>query len=173
MKKMTVFLITLLLVVVPCSARALDKTKVGVIDMQKFQQESKKFQKIRIDLKKKFETLQKKLDKEKADLAKLEEEFKKQSMMLSLDAKEDKKKEVERKRRYYKYLYTEYTQEMKDAELDARKKVGKEVEKIVGKMGEEGGYAMIFERQAPGLIYYDDSLDITEKVVKAYDGATQ
>ncbi|HDZ23413.1 MAG TPA: OmpH family outer membrane protein [Desulfobacteraceae bacterium] len=173
MKKMTLFFVALLLVITPWSALALDKDKVGVIDMQKFQQESKRFQKVRADLKKKFEVLQKKLDKEKADLAKLEEEFKKQSMMLSLDAKQDKKKEVERKRRYYKYLYTEYTQEMKDAELDARKKVGKEVEKIVGKMGESGGYVMIFERQAPGLIYYDDSLDITEKVVNAYDGAAK
>ncbi|MBW2096832.1 MAG: OmpH family outer membrane protein [Deltaproteobacteria bacterium] len=173
MKKIIPFFVVIFLSSLPCSALALEKNKVGVIDMQKFQQESKKFQKIRADLKKKFEALQKKLDKEKAGLAKLEEEFKKQSMMLSLDAKQDKKKEVERKRRYYKYLYTEYTQEMKDAELDARKKVGKEVEKIVGKMGETGGYVMIFERQAPGLIYYDDALDITEKVVKAYDGASQ
>jgi outer membrane protein len=94
-------------------------------------------------------------------------------MMLSLDAKEDKQKEMERKQRYYKYLYTEYTQEMKDAELDARKKVGKEVEKIVGSMGDKGDYVLIFERQAPGLIYFNHALDITEKVVKAYDGSTQ
>lgn len=173
MKKMTLFFVAFLLVIVPCSALALDKNKVGIIDMKKFQEESKRFQKVRADLKKKFESLQKKLDKEKGELANLEEEFKKQSMMLSLDAKQDKTKELERKQRYYKYLYTEYTQEMKDAELDARKKVGKEVEKIVGKMGETGGYVMIFERQAPGLIYYNHALDITEKVVKAYDGAAQ
>jgi outer membrane protein len=173
MKKMTLFFIALSLLITPCSGLALDKNKVGIIDMQKFQQESKKFQKVRADLKKKFEALQKKLEKEKTDLAKLDEEFKKQNMMLSLDAKQDKRKELERKQRYYKYLYTEYTQEMKDAELDARKKVGKEVEKIVGKMGEAGGYVMILERQAPGLIYYDNSLDITEKVVKTYDGEKQ
>lgn len=173
MKKVTLFFIALLLIFTPWSALASDGNKVGIIDMKKFQNESKKFQKVRADLKKKFESLQKKLDKEKAELEKLQEEFKKQSMMLSLDAKEDKKKELERKQRYYKYLYTDYTQEMKDAELDARKKVGKEVEKIVGKMGKTGGYAVILESQAPGLIYYDDALDITEKVVKAYDGAAQ
>jgi len=173
MKKFGIIFLSILLLSLTGTALAVDTAKVGIIDMQKFQQESKKFQKVRADLKKKFESLQKKLDKEKAELAKIEEEFKKQSMMLSLDAKEDKQKEMERKQRYYKYLYTEYTQEMKDAELDARKKVGKEVEKIVGSMGDKGDYVLIFERQAPGLIYYNHALDITEKVVKAYDGSTQ
>jgi outer membrane protein len=173
MKKFGIIFFSILLLSLTGTALAVDTAKVGIIDMQKFQQESKKFQKVRADLKTKFESLQKKLDKEKADLAKIEEDFKKQSMMLSLDAKEDKQKEMERKQRYYKYLYTEYTEEMKDAELDARKKVGKEVEKIVGIMGDKGDYVMIFERQAPGLIYYNHALDITEKVVKAYDGSTQ
>ena len=173
MKKFGIIFLSVVLLSLPGTVLAAESFKVGVIDMQKFQQESKKFQQVREDLKKKFETLQKKLDKEKADLAKIEEEFKKQSMMLSLDAKEDKQKEMERKQRYYKYLYNEYTQEMKDAELDARKKVGKDVEKIVGSMGDKGGYVMILERQAPGLIYFNHALDITEKVVKAYDGSTQ
>jgi outer membrane protein len=173
MKKCKIIFLSILLLSLPCSVLAKTSMKVGIIDMQRFQEESKRFQKIRADLKKKFETLQKKLDKEKVELAKIEEDFKKQSMMLSLDAKEDKQKEMERKRRYYKYLYTEYTQEMKDAELDARKRVGKEVEKLVGNMGQKGDYVLIFERQAPGLIYYSDALDITDKVVKAYDESAQ
>jgi outer membrane protein len=173
MKKFVLVFVIIFLTGLPLSTFAAEKAKVGFIDMKRFQQESKRFQKVRSDLKKKFESLQKKLDNEKAELTKLEEEFKKQSLMLSLDAKEDKQKELERKQRYYKYLYADYTEEMKDAELDARKKVGKEVGKIVGKIGKADGYVLIFESQAPGLIYWDDALDITEKVVQAYDGTVQ
>lgn len=166
-------LVVILFFAMPQYARALDANKIGVIDMQKFQQESKAFQKIRAALKMKFDSLQQKLDKEKDELQKIQEAYRKQSMMLSLDARESKQQELQKKERYYKYLYSEYTAEMHDAEAEARKKVGKAVESIVGEMGEKGGYVMIFEKQTPGLIYYKDAIDITDKVVKAYDKANQ
>lgn len=150
-----------------------DSFKIGVVDMQKFQERSKSFHKIREELRQKFESLQQKLEVEKNDLLKIEEEFKKQSMMLSLDAKEDKQKELEKKRRHYKYLYEEYTQEMKDAELEIRKKVGKELEKVVEKIGQKEGYLIILEKRTIGLIYYGDALDMTEQVIKAYDQMNQ
>lgn len=173
MKKLLMASVAILLLMMPHYARALNINKVGVIDMERFQQESKTFQKVRAELKAKFDSLQQKLDDEKAQLAKVEEAYRKQSMMLSLDARESKQQELQKKQRYYKYLYNEYTAEMHDAEADARKKVGKAVQKIVGDIGEKGGYVLIIEKQSPGLIYYDDAVDITDKVVKAYDKANQ
>ncbi len=113
--------------------------KIGVVDLQKFQKNSKSFQKIGSVVKKKFDDMQNKLDQERDALSKLEDEFKKQSAMLSLDAQEDKKKELEKKRRYYKYLYDEFTQEMKDTEVEAIKKIMQELEKVVAKIAEKVG----------------------------------
>ncbi len=173
MKRYGVVLLTFFFLCTGSTVLALDVGKVGVVNMQKFQEKSKTFRTVRLALKKKFEVLQQKLEKEKAELAKVEAEFKKQGMMLSLDAKEGKKKELGKKRRHYKYLYDEYTQEMKEAELDARKKVGKEVEKIVAAMGAKDGFVLIIERQMPGLIYFDKAIDITDKVIETYDKAHQ
>lgn len=147
--------------------------KTAVVDIQQFQKNSRAFQKTRQKLKEKFDALQKKLDEEKNKLLKLEEEFKKQSMMLSLDAQEDKKRALDKQRRYYKYLYEDLSQEMKDSEIEATKKVGKELEKIVEKIGKEEGYIIILEKRTVGLIYYDDSIDITNQVTKAYDKVKQ
>jgi len=155
------------------AAYCAEPSKIGVVDMQRFQDHSKNFQQIKQKLKTKYEDLQKKLDEEKGELVRLEEEFKKQSMMLSLDAKEDKAKELEKKRRYYKYLAEEYTQQMKDAELEARREVVKELEKVVEKIGQKGGYLMVLERRTLGLIYYNDAIDITDKVIQAYDERKQ
>lgn len=143
--------------------------KVGMVDMERFQGKSKAFDKVRQELKAKFDGLQQKLDKEKDELLKVEEEFKKQSMMLSLDAKEDKRKDLEKKQRQYKFMADEFTREMKDAELEVRKRVGKEVEKVVGEIGKKEGYTIILERSTFGLLYYDAAIDITDQVVKAYD----
>jgi len=143
--------------------------KIGVMDLQKLQKNSKAFQKAGSVVKKKFDDMQQKLDQERDALAKLEDEFKKMSAMLSLDAQEDKKKELEKKRRYYKFLYDEFTQDMKDTEVEAIKKIMQELEKVVSKMAEKEGYTLILERRILGLIYFNDAIDITDRVTEAYD----
>jgi len=152
------------------SARA-ETVKIGVLNMKRLQQNSAKFQKIREELKEKFNALQKKLDAERAQISKIEEELQKQSMMLSLDAKEGKEMELGKRTRHYKYMYEEVTQEMKNAEYEATRKVGKEIEKIVEKIAQTEGYSLILEEGTVGLVYYNNALDITDRVTKAYDAA--
>jgi outer membrane protein len=146
-----------------------EKAKFGIVDIERFQEESKAFQKIKGELKAKFDSLQEELDKKKSELLEIEAELKKQSMMLSLDAKEDKRRELERKRRHYKYLAEDSTEEMKQAQLDARKELAKELEKVVNMIGEQEGFTMIIEKRTIGLVYFDKAIDITDRVIKAYD----
>jgi len=150
----------------PLAAQAV---KIGVVDLQRFQKNSKAFQKASVSVKKKFDDMQQKLNDERNAVAKLDEEFKKQSMMLSLDAQEDKKRELDKKQRQFKFMYDEFTQEMKDTEMDAIKKIMKELEKIVEKMAEKEGYTIIFERRTLGLLYFNNAIDLTDRVTDAYD----
>jgi outer membrane protein len=94
-------------------------------------------------------------------------------MMLSLDAQEDKKRELEKKRRYYKYLHDEFTQEMKDTEVEAIRKIMTELETVVAKLAEKEGYTLILERRTMGLVYYNKAVDITDRVIEAYDKTYQ
>jgi outer membrane protein len=155
------------------AAPAATTTKIGVVDIQKFQKKSKNFQTVSAKLKKKFDAMQQKLDEERNGLIKLEDDFKKQSMMLSLDAQEDKKRELEKKRRYYKYIFEDLQQEMKDSEAEATSDIGKELEKIVKKIAEKEGYTLILEKRTLGLIYFSDAIDITDRVVETYDATKQ
>ena len=150
----------------PVAAQAV---KIGVVDLQKFQKNSKAFQKASVSVKKKFDDMQQKLSDERNAVAKLDEEFRKQSMMLSLDAQEDKKRELEKKQRQYKFMYDEYTQEMKETEVDTIKKIMKELEKITDKMAEKEGYTIILERRTLGLLYFNSAIDLTDRVTEAYD----
>jgi outer membrane protein len=143
--------------------------KFGVVDIEKFQEQSKSFQKIKEGLQQKFDSLQKKLDEKKGELIEIEDELKKQSMMLSLDAKEDKAKELEKKRRHFKYLAEDFSQEMKQAQLEARQGLAKELEKVVEKIGKKEGYTLIMEKRTIGLVYFNKALDITDQVIKEYD----
>ena len=154
------------------TALAID-IKIAVVDIQRLQNQSKEFQKQRAKLKTKFDAMQKKLRDEEEAIRKLEQDFNKQSMMLSLDAKQDKRRELERKKRHYKYLYEDYSQEMKEVEKEATQKVGKALEKILEKMAIEQNYTLILERRTIGLLFYDDAVDITDQVTQAYDKMQQ
>jgi Skp family chaperone for outer membrane proteins len=152
---------------------AFGEVKVGVVDMQLFQKKSKAFAVHRAKLKEKFDSLSKKMEAEKESLMKAEDEFRKQMMMLSLDAQEDKRRELEKKQRRYKFVNSEYIQEMKAAETDATRMVGMEIGKVVQKIGKTKGYTIIIEKRSLGLIFWDDSIDITEEVIEAYDKQNQ
>lgn len=147
--------------------------KIGVLNMQKFQANSKSMKKQTDKLQQKYETMKNKLEGEVKALQKLEEEFKKQSLMLSLNAQEGKKREVERKKRYIQFLRNDFTQEMKQTDLENSKRILKELEKIVGKIAKDEGYTLIFERKGVGLIYAAEAIDITDQVTKAYDRLNQ
>jgi len=153
----------------PAAPLAAQAVKVGVVDLQKFQKNSKSFQKASVSVKKRFDDMQQKLNEERNNLAKIEEEIKKQTMMLSLDAQEDKKRELEKKQRHFKFMYDDFTQEMKEVEMDAIKKVMKDLEKIVEKMGEKEGYTIILERRTLGLLYFNNTIDLTDRVTDTYD----
>ena len=151
------------------SAFGAEPLKVGVVDLQEFQNSSRAFQRTRAKIKKQFDAMQKKIEDEQNALAKLEDDYKKQSIMLSLDAKEDKRREVEKKRRYIKYLSEDFTFEIKSAEKEETHKLLDELGQILEKIGKDQGYLLILEKRTLGLLYYRDAIDMTDQVVAAYD----
>ena len=167
------FLFTFIMLFFHIQAMGAETFKVGVFDMQEFQKKSQAFQGVRSELKKKFDAMQKKLEQEKISMQKIEEEFRKQSMMLSLDAQHGKRQELEKKSRYYKYLREDFAQEMKAAEVEATREVTKELGKIMEKIAKQKGYSLIMGRRTVGLIYYNDALEITDQVTEAYDRQKQ
>ena len=119
-----------------CHALGADAFKIAVVDIARLQDTSKNFQKKKITMKKKLDEMQQKLDNEKNALAKIEDEFRKQSLMLSLDAKEEKTGELKKKRRYLKYLFDDYSQQMKDAEMEVVRQFGRELKQVLKNVAE-------------------------------------
>ncbi len=152
-----------------CGSAFAAPAKIGIVDMEKFRKQSVSFQKTYAKMKKKADSMQAKLDQEKKALERMEQDFDKQKLMLSLDAQGDKQLALEKKKRYYKYLYDDFSFEMKAAEVETQKRIGTVLNTIVRKIGEKEGFTLIMEKRVPGLIYYNNVIDITDKVVQIYD----
>jgi outer membrane protein len=146
-----------------------DAVKIGIVDLQKCILDSIEGKRARSELQQKKDSMQKKLDERQNKLLELKKELEKQSMMLSLEAKEDKAKEFERQRREFKYFYDDITNQMRKAEAEVRKRLLGDLEKVVGDIGVKGQFTMIFERRSSGIMYHIKAIDITDEVIKAYD----
>ncbi|UCG99908.1 MAG: OmpH family outer membrane protein [Deltaproteobacteria bacterium] len=143
--------------------------KVGLIDLQTCLQESKEGQKVLTLLKTRKEGLQRQLDTKQKELLELRKELDKQAMMLTMDAQEDKRKTIERKTRELEYFYRDLNEEMRRVQEKEKKRILKELAKIIEKIGSEGNYTLIMEKKAGGVLYWTDSVDITKSVIRAYD----
>ncbi|MBW2285075.1 MAG: OmpH family outer membrane protein [Deltaproteobacteria bacterium] len=169
--KKTVFwcVVTACLLFFSYTAAAQSDFKIGVVDLQKCIAESVEGKRVYNELKSKKDAMQKQVDKKQDELLKISDMLEKQSMMLSMDAKEDKAKEFERKKREFKYMYEDLTEEMRKAEAEARTRLIGELEGVVSEIGERDGYMLLFERRSSGIMHFGKVIDVTGEVVKLYD----
>jgi outer membrane protein len=146
-----------------------DFTKIGLIDLQRCLQESKEGQKVSQILQKKKDDLQKRLDTRQRELLELKKELDKQAMMLSMDAQEGKKRTIERKTRELEYLYKDLNEEMVRLQGKEKQRIFKELEKVIEKIGSEENYKLILGKRVGGVLFFSESIDVTDQVIKAYD----
>lgn len=145
------------------------ETKIGVVDIQRALNESNQGKKAKERLSARVEKMQADLKLKKEELERLDGELQKQSALLSSDAKRDRERDFDRKKRDYADLVRDYQEEIQQAELTATQPILKELEEVIGKMGREQGFSVILESKMSGVIYSAKGIDLTEAVIKAYN----
>jgi len=166
-----VLLIFLWTSVLCCSVTAGEaaQVKIAVINMQKVVRKSVAGQKAMEKLNNKFESLQKQLRAKQDELKAFKEDLEKKGPLMNEDAKAEKEREYKKALRDFKDQSDDAQFEMRQAESKSMEPVLKELEKVVTRIGEEGGYTLILEKNMPGIYFNASNVDITDEVIKAYD----
>lgn len=120
-----------------------------------------KLEKIQASKQKEFETKQKELEKMKKDLDS-------QALVLSKDALEKKEREFQEKYIAFQQEAVKVDREIKQTELKETNVIFKNINAIIQKLGKDGGYDFIFEKNQ-GAVTYFKSGDITPKVIELYN----
>ncbi len=132
---------------------AAEPLKIGVLDLQRCIQESNEGKRIAESLKNKQAEMQKDLDKKQQALIDMQKDMEKQSLMLSMDAKTEREKEFEKKRRDLNYLVQDMTEEMKKAETDARISILNILSGVVEAIAKQQKLDLIARRSNGGILY--------------------
>jgi outer membrane protein len=141
---------------------------IAVIDYQRCLQESNEGKKVFADLQIKHASLKKQLEAKQSELLALQKEIETQGRVLNSEAKADKQKDFERKGRELEYLIQDLTDEMKEAEFTANKRIENDIQEIINKIAREDNLDLVREKNstAQDIWFVSEKIDITDRVIK-------
>jgi len=165
MKKMLGIMLTML-VLATVPAMAAD-VKIGVIDLQQALNSTQEGKAAKDRIKRKVDNFQKTMESRQAELKKLNDDFEKQKMVLSADARAAKEREYQQKVRAFQLFAKDAQEELQQEDAKATRNILEGLSKIVKEIGDKGGYTVIVEKNS--LLYASNGIDLTNQVIQAYD----
>lgn len=144
-----------------------DVAKIGVLDIQKVLKSSSAGKEAQAEITKEGNKLKEDFEKKGKEIEELKNELERERMVMDKDALEEKEREIRIRLMDLKALQKKYTEELKAFEARRVKRIQKEIIELVKEIGKEEGYLMIIENI--GVLYYPDTVDITDKFIKKYN----
>lgn len=143
--------------------------KIGIVDLQKALNESEAGKQAKKNLEEIIKAKQKQIDQKGKEIEKLKEEIDKQSSVLSEKALRQKQDELDRKMRDYKRFVQDAQDEVKRKEAQLTEEILKELRKVIYEIGKEEKFTLILEKVEGVILYTDEAVDITQKVIERYN----
>lgn len=168
-KLFTVKLLGAMIAVALVGAKAHADVKIGYVDMQKAIQSTKAGQKAKKDLEAEFEKRKKTLQSKEGDLKKMGEELEKKAMVLSEDVRAKKQKEFQTSMMEFQQTVQKNQKEIQEQERKLTEPILKKLQTVIEDMAKKDAYTVILEKRENGVLWAQKELDITEKVVKAFE----
>lgn len=146
-----------------------EDVKIGYVDLQRAIFTSNAGKEARRALDERTDKLKKEFDKKQEELRAIQAEFVKQSAVLSTEARTEKERDLQRRLRELERLKQDSEDELNRRDAELSKRILGEVRNVVRQIGGKGGYTLILERNAAGVLYAASHVDLTDEVIKAYN----
>ncbi|OFZ79637.1 MAG: hypothetical protein A2583_04190 [Bdellovibrionales bacterium RIFOXYD1_FULL_53_11] len=149
------------------SARA--NEKIGTVDMQKALQTVDAGKKAKSALEKEYNKKKSDLQKEEAAIKKMGEEFKKQSLVLSDDARIKKQSEIQERIMKFQELTARSQAEIQGRERELTEPLIGKLRSIIGDMAKQKGYTVVLEKNENTVLFSLEKDDMTAEVITAFN----
>ncbi len=142
---------------------------VGKVDIQKILVTVKEGVKVRDQLKKTFDSKQDLLKKEEDKIRKMQEDYKKQSLVMNDKAKAEKEGKIQESIMKLQQTTMDYQKEIQDMEQNLKKPILENLKDIIDDVSKAANVDVTFEVSTSAVIYAKSEKDLTDEVIKAYD----
>lgn len=167
MKRLVLVAILLTFIAVPAAVAA--DMKVGYVDLQKALNMSAAGKAAKEKMKAKFKDYDVEVQKKQDELKKLKDDLEKQAMLLSAEARAAKERDYQQKVKDYQRLTKDIQEELQQTDADYTRKILEDIFKVVQQIGKQENYTMILEKTESSILYASDGIDMTDRVIQAFD----
>jgi outer membrane protein len=173
LKKSFVFAALLAGVAVLAHAQAQTPSKVAIIGVQQAILSTKDGQKATQDLQARFNPQKSKLEQRQQELAGLQEQLKKGGATMSDAAKDKLNRDIESLNKTLTREGEDFDAEVQQEEQKIMNDLGAKMMDVIIKYATQNGLAMVIDvsNQQTPVLWADQSINITEQIVKLYDQA--
>ena len=149
----------------PAAAQA----KVSVIDVQRVVTESDPGKEVMQRLRSLTEAKAQQGQSLQQELATLQDQFNKQRFTVSEARQAEMQKEIEDKQISIRRFQDDAQRELAEAQRRELGSLEERIMPIIDQIGKEQGLTMIFNKFQSGLVYADESIDITDEVIRRFN----
>jgi len=167
MKKFVV-LVLVCVGLIASPAMAVDQ-KIGYVDLQKALNLSAAGKEAKEKIKVKVQSYDAEVQGRQEELKKLKDDLEKQAMLLSEEARNAKERDYQQKVKDYQRFTKDIQETLQQTDADLTRKILESLLKIVQEVGKSEGYSIILEKTESSIVYADESTDISDKVIAAFD----
>ncbi len=171
MLRMTVRTVVLAALVMAVALPAAAQSKVAVIDVQRVVTESDPGKEVMGKLRTLSDAKAQEGQSLQQELAALQDQFNKQRFTVSEVRQAEMSKEIEDKQIAIRRFQDDAQRELQDAQRRELGGLEERILPIINQIGQEQGYILIFNKFQSGLVYADESVDITDQVIQRFNTA--
>ena len=146
---------------------AADVAKIGILDAQRILNVSSAGKAAKARIKKAGDQRTDDLKKKAEEFKTMEEQLKREAMVMSQQKRDDKSRELKIKKVEIEDLQKKYSREMNQMQQDLLQRIQEDIVKLAQEIGKEDGYLLILTKE--NAVYYPTSIDVTDKVIQNYN----
>jgi outer membrane protein len=143
--------------------------KIAYVDIQKAVNESNAGKDAKKVITKDVEKFQGQIADKQKVLQTMKESLEKQAPMLNPDARATREKEYQNKLREFQRWGEDTQNEINQKRMEMERNISIGLQKVIQKVGADEGYTLILEKNEGIVLFVSKALDITDRVIKAYD----
>ena len=146
-----------------------DGAKIGIVDFQRILDVSEAGKAAQGHINEEGKKMEADLKTQGAEIEEMRKRIEQEKMVTSKEALEERGRELRIRINDFKVLQQKFSQQVRQLQLKAMEEIKKDVFELVAEIGKKDGYHLIVERQEGGVLYFPATVDLTDRLIKAYD----
>lgn len=144
-------------------------TRIGTVDMQRALQSVESGRSAKAQLEKEFNVKKKDLQEEEASIKKMGEEFRKQSLVMSEEARAKKQGEIQERILKLQEKTARSQGEIQRKEQELTEPILTKLRKIISDLAKQKGFTVVLEKNENMVLFSQEKDDLTEEVISLFN----